>query len=75
ALPPEERKERMKRMRRRIRRQDVFWWADRYLAAVFGKSLKHFRGEREYLPNIELDLEAETDLERDEDGPSPLGRR
>jgi len=55
-LPLEERRERLERVRRRIRRQDVFWWADRYLAAVFGQSLKSFRGEREYLPHIRLDL-------------------
>lgn len=62
-LPLEERKERLRRMKRRIRRQDVFWWAERYLAAVFGKSLKHFRGEREYLPDIELDLDFDADEE------------
>jgi trehalose 6-phosphate synthase len=69
-LPLEERKKRLKRMRRRIRRQDVFWWADRYLAAVFGKSLEHFRGEREYLPHIELDLDLEADPDLDLD-PGP----
>jgi len=56
-MPLAERKERMARLKKRIRNQDVFWWADRYLAAVFGKTLKSFRGEREYLPNIVLDLD------------------
>ncbi|MFP3939135.1 MAG: trehalose-6-phosphate synthase [Thermoanaerobaculia bacterium] len=52
-----EREERMQRMRNRIRRQDVFWWADRYLSAAFGRSLKGFRGEREYLPRVDLEIQ------------------
>ncbi|HEX6199752.1 MAG TPA: alpha,alpha-trehalose-phosphate synthase (UDP-forming) [Thermoanaerobaculia bacterium] len=59
-MPLEERRERMRRMQNRIRRQDVFWWAERYLSAAFGEPLKSFRGEREYLPHIDLeDAEAE----------------
>ncbi len=58
-LPAEERAERMRHMQWRIARQDVFWWADRYLSAAFGESIKGFRGEREYLPLVELDGEDE----------------
>lgn len=67
-MPREERRERMRRMQERLRRQDVFWWARRYLSAAFGETLKSFRGEREYLPRIDLEtaaFEAEDVAERD----------
>jgi trehalose 6-phosphate synthase len=64
-LPAEERAERMRRMQRRIARQDVFWWAERYLSAAIGESIKSFRGEREYLPLIELDVGDEDDEEEE----------
>jgi trehalose 6-phosphate synthase len=53
-MPMDERKERMEKMQTRVRRQNVYWWADRYLSAAFGESLKSFRGEREYLPQTDL---------------------
>jgi trehalose 6-phosphate synthase len=56
-MPMDERKERMEKMQTRVRRQNVYWWADRYLSAAFGESLKSFRGEREYLPQIDLDVD------------------
>jgi trehalose 6-phosphate synthase len=56
-MPLAEREARMERMQSRLRRQDVFWWADRYLSAAFGESLKSFRGEREYLPQIDLEAD------------------
>ncbi|HSL83363.1 MAG TPA: trehalose-6-phosphate synthase, partial [Thermoanaerobaculia bacterium] len=62
-MPLEERRERMRRMQTRIRRQDVFWWAERYLSAAFGEPLKSFRGEREYLPHIDLEDAVAEELE------------
>jgi len=62
-MPAEERAERMARMQGRIRRQDVFWWAQRYLSAAFGEPLKSFRGEREYLPQIDLEADTTEDEE------------
>jgi len=56
-MPREERQERMRRMQNRLRRQDVFWWAQRYLSAAFGETLKSFRGEAEYVPQIELEAD------------------
>jgi hypothetical protein len=53
----------MARMQGRIRRQDVFWWAQRYLSAAFGEPLKSFRGEREYLPQIDLEADTTEDEE------------
>lgn len=33
-MPPPERRARMRRMRRRLRRHDVFWWVDRFVQAA-----------------------------------------
>ncbi|HUF79402.1 MAG TPA: alpha,alpha-trehalose-phosphate synthase (UDP-forming), partial [Thermoanaerobaculia bacterium] len=56
-MPREERAERMRRMQNRLRRQDVFWWAQRYLSAAFGETLKGFQGEQEYVPRIDLEAD------------------
>jgi hypothetical protein len=32
----------MRRMRRAIRRQDVFWWVDSFLRAAISRDLRHF---------------------------------
>jgi trehalose 6-phosphate synthase/phosphatase len=42
AMPAEERTARMRRMRRSIRRQDVFWWVDSFLRAAISRGLRHF---------------------------------
>jgi trehalose 6-phosphate synthase len=42
AMPATERAARMRRIRRAIRRQDVFWWVDSYLQAAITKDLRAF---------------------------------
>ena len=42
AMPAAERASRMRRIRRAIRRQDVFWWVDSYLRAAITKDLRAF---------------------------------
>jgi len=42
AMPAEERRARMRRMRRSIRRQDVFWWVDSFLRAAISRDLRAF---------------------------------
>jgi trehalose 6-phosphate synthase/phosphatase len=42
SMPAEEREARMRRMRRSIRRQDVFWWVDSFLRAAISRDLRHF---------------------------------
>jgi trehalose 6-phosphate synthase len=41
-MPAQEREARMRRMRRSIRRQDVFWWVDSFLRAAISRGLRHF---------------------------------
>jgi len=42
AMPAAERTARMRRIRRSIRRQDVFWWVDSYLRAAITRDLRAF---------------------------------
>lgn len=41
-MPLEQRKGRMKLLRRKIRRRDIFWWVDNFLRAATGKELRDF---------------------------------
>jgi trehalose 6-phosphate synthase len=41
-MPAQEREARMRRMRRSIRRQDVFWWVDSFLRAAIARELRDF---------------------------------
>jgi len=52
-MGPDERRRRMQKMRSIIRKQDVFWWVDRYLRAAIGRPLDSFTGQEEYFPKIE----------------------
>jgi trehalose 6-phosphate synthase/phosphatase len=59
AMPAAERAARMRRIRRSIRREDVFWWVDSYLRAAITKDLRAFpRAEVEVgeLPELQLPL-------------------
>lgn len=58
----DERRRRMQKMRSIIRRQDVFWWADRYLRAAIDRPLDSFTGQEEYFPQIESGIEQNRDL-------------
>ena len=41
-MQPREKHDRMRRLRRNIRRRDVFWWVDNYLRAATGRALVDF---------------------------------
>ncbi len=41
-MPAEERRERMRRMRREVRRADIYAWVDAFLDAAFGRQLSNF---------------------------------
>jgi len=41
-MPQKEKHERMRRLRRNIRRRDVFWWVDNFLRAATGRALVDF---------------------------------
>ena len=55
-MGPEERRRRMKRLRRTIRETDIFWWVDAFLRAAIEKELSDFPIQEEYVPHTEVVL-------------------
>ena len=49
-MPPAERRHRMKRLRRNVQSQDVFWWVDSFMRAAIDKELRDFPLQEEYIP-------------------------
>lgn len=49
-LPPKERKKRMRKMRRSVKKYDVFWWLQSFLNAAICKELHDFPVIEEYTP-------------------------
>jgi len=45
-----ERRYRMRRLRKNIRSQDVFWWVDSFMRAAIDKELRDFPVLEEYIP-------------------------
>jgi trehalose 6-phosphate synthase len=45
-MPEPERLARMRRLRRAVRRQDVFWWVDCFLRAAVARDLRSFAPAR-----------------------------
>ncbi len=50
-MPPDERHERMRKLRRSIRRRDIFWWVDSFLEAAIAKNLDSFPVVADYVPD------------------------
>lgn len=49
-MAPRERRRRMKAMRRKVRKSDIFWWVDAFLNAGFARDLKAFPALDDYMP-------------------------
>jgi trehalose 6-phosphate synthase len=49
-MPLGERRYRMRRLRRNVRTQDVFWWVDAFMRAAIDKELRDFPVLEEYIP-------------------------
>ncbi|MFQ6022522.1 MAG: trehalose-6-phosphate synthase [Acidiferrobacterales bacterium] len=52
-MAPEERRARMRRLRRATRDTDIFWWVDSYLHAAIEKDLSDFPLVEDYIPDSE----------------------
>jgi trehalose 6-phosphate synthase/phosphatase len=50
-LPEDERKKRMRKMRRNVRHYDIFWWLRSFLSSAISKELRDFPLLEEYLPS------------------------
>jgi len=53
-MNPAERRARMRRLRRGIREQDVFWWVDSFLRAAIAKDLNAFPLPADYIPRNDI---------------------
>lgn len=49
-MPLPERKKRMRKMRREVKKYDIFWWVETYLRVAFSKVLEDFPQVEEYIP-------------------------
>jgi trehalose 6-phosphate synthase/phosphatase len=49
-MPAGERRYRMRRLRRNVRAQNVFWWVDSFMKAAIDKQLRDFPVLEEYIP-------------------------
>jgi alpha,alpha-trehalose-phosphate synthase [UDP-forming] len=54
-MSPAERTARMRRMRRSVRRQDVFWWVEGFLKAAFSRDLRAFPSAAAGAPSVPAD--------------------
>ncbi len=55
-MRPAERRYRMKRLRRNIRSQNIFWWVDSFMRAATDKELHDFPVLEEYIPEHDLSI-------------------
>ncbi len=54
AMPLEERQQRTERLRRGVRRHDIFWWVDGFLQAAAGRRLDDFPVIQRYVEQLEV---------------------
>jgi len=51
-MPPEEKRRRMKALRRIVRKSDIYWWVDAFLGTVFSHDLEAFSRIDEEVPHM-----------------------
>jgi len=51
----EEKRDRMKRLRTSVRKQDIYWWVDSFLSAAIGRKLHNFPVEEDYPPQVYME--------------------
>ncbi|MFZ0391069.1 MAG: trehalose-6-phosphate synthase [Calditrichia bacterium] len=49
-MPKDERRRRMEKLRRNVRRYDIFWWVDSFLEAAIARHLDSFPRMEDYIP-------------------------
>ncbi len=53
-MAPEERRERMRQLRKNIEKTDIYWWVNSFLQASIAKTLNNFSRPEDYRPQFEL---------------------
>jgi trehalose 6-phosphate synthase len=56
SMPPRERQRRMRLLRRAVRNENVFWWANSFLQAAFSRNLNDFPLPPDYVPREEIEI-------------------
>lgn len=54
-MPDEERRARMRRLRKSVHEFDIFWWVDSFLRAAISKELSDFPLPDDYVPKYQVD--------------------
>ena len=54
-MPAHEKRDRMKRLRASLRKQDIYWWVDSFLNAAISRRLDNFPVAEDYPPQIQLE--------------------
>ena len=62
-MPADERRRRMKRLRDIVRREDIFWWTDSFLAAAFSRRLDEFPVHEYFVPQADIRAMTAAELE------------
>ncbi len=62
-MPADERRRRMKRLREVVRREDIFWWTDSFLAAAFSRRLDEFPVHEYFVPQADIRATTAAELE------------
>jgi trehalose 6-phosphate synthase len=50
----DERRKRMKKLRKTTKKRDIYWWVDSFLQAAIHKGLQHFPIIEDYMPQLEI---------------------
>ncbi|MFN2359097.1 MAG: trehalose-6-phosphate synthase, partial [Desulfotignum sp.] len=50
----DERKKRMRALRKIVKKTDIFWWVDTFLKAVFSHDLDTLRPLEDYIPSQDI---------------------
>jgi len=53
-MPHRERRERMRKLRTAIRKQDIYWWVDSFLETAIHRRLNNFSMAEDYVPQFEM---------------------
>jgi trehalose 6-phosphate synthase/phosphatase len=75
-MPIAERRRRMKALRRKVRKFDIYWWVDSFLNAIFARDLKAFPPLEDYVPSgNEMRMQAQNGNQVWKNGmPNPVAR-
>ncbi len=67
-MQPDERKQRMKKLRQSIKKQNIFWWVDSFLQAAFTEKLFSFPILEDYDYSAQLQLHESISPHQEKDG-------